>query len=167
MDPELCRKAQQGDTEAFAALYETVSSKLYSTAFYMLGRKEDAEDVVMETVTDAFAEIRSLREPGAFEGWIFRILMNKIKRKRKSYITETVELEEDITSSRDDVSDEGIALRKALETLSETDRSIIVLDVLGGYRSEEIGRMLGMNPNTVRSRKQRAFKKLRSMLKGD
>ena len=78
MDPELCRRAKEGDADAFASLYETVSSKLYSTAFYMLGRKEDAEDVVMETVTDAFSEIRSLREPAAFEGWIFRILMNKI-----------------------------------------------------------------------------------------
>ncbi len=167
MDPQLCYRAQQGDTEAFAALYETVSSKLYSTAFYMLGRKEDAEDIVMETVTDAFAEIRSLREPAAFEGWIFRILMNKIKRKRKSYITETVELQEDILSSGEAASDEGIALRKALQTLSQTDRSIIVLDVLGGYKSDEIGKMLGMNSNTVRSRKQRAFEKIRSMLKGD
>ena len=82
MDPELCRRAKEGDADAFASLYESVSSKLYSTAFYMLGRREDAEDVVMETVTDAFAEIRSLREPAAFEGWIFRILMNKIKRRR-------------------------------------------------------------------------------------
>ena len=132
----------------------------------MLGRKEDAEDVVMETVTDAFAEIRSLREPGAFEGWIFRILMNKIKRRRKSYISETVELEPDAVSSGREDRDEAVALRQALAGLPKEDRSIIVLDILGGYRSDEIGKMLGMNPNTVRSRKLRALEKLRSVLGG-
>ncbi len=167
MDPELCIKAKQGDADAFARLYESVSSKLYSTAFYMLGRREDAEDVVMETVTDAFAEISSLRDPNAFEGWIFRILMNKLRRKRKSYIGESVELNEDITSSGGGPSDEGIAVRNALNRLPEKDREIIMLDVLGGYRSDEIAAMLGMNPNTVRSRKLRAFERIRAMLKED
>ncbi|MBP0968947.1 MAG: sigma-70 family RNA polymerase sigma factor [Oscillospiraceae bacterium] len=167
MDPELCLRAKQGDADAFASLYESVSSRLYSTAFYMLGRREDAEDVVMETVTDAFAEISSLRDPGAFEGWIFRILMNKIKRRRKSYIGESVELNEDISFSEGGDRDEQIALRNALGSLPETDRSILVLDILGGYRSDEIGDMLGMNPNTVRSRKLRALEKLRNMLGGE
>lgn len=167
MDPELCIKAKNGDADAFARLYESVSSKLYSTAFYMLGRREDAEDVVMETVTDAFAEISSLRDPGAFEGWIFRILMNKLRRKRKSYIGESVELNEDFTSSAGGPTDEGIALRSALDKLSDRDREIIMLDVLGGYRSDEIAQMLGMNANTVRSRKLRAFERIRAMLKED
>ncbi|MBR5064949.1 MAG: sigma-70 family RNA polymerase sigma factor [Oscillospiraceae bacterium] len=133
----------------------------------MLGRREDAEDVVMETVTDAFAEISSLRDPGAFEGWIFRILMNKLRRKRKSYIGESVELNEDITASAQMTSDEGIALRSALDKLPDRDREIIMLDVLGGYRSDEIAQMLGMNANTVRSRKLRAFERIRTMLKED
>ena len=167
MDPQLVIRAKNGDADAFARLYESVSSKLYSTAFYMLGRREDAEDVVMETVTDAFSEISSLRDPNAFEGWIFRILMNKLKRRRKSYIGEAVELNEAISPSLDPSSDEGIALRSALDRLPGQDREIIVLDVLGGYRSDEIGKMLGMNPNTVRSRKLRAFERLRTMLKED
>ena len=164
MDPELCRRAKEGDADAFASLYETVSSKLYSTAFYMLGRKEDAEDIVMETVTDAFSEIRSLREPAAFEGCIFRILMNKIKRRRKSYIGEDLELQPDLILSDKGDRDEAVALRQALAELPQQDRSILVLDILGGYRSDEIAGMLGMNPNTVRSRKVRALEKLRKML---
>ncbi len=52
---ELYEKARAGDTEAFAELYSIYSDRLYSTAFYLLGRKEDAEDVVMDTITDAFA----------------------------------------------------------------------------------------------------------------
>ena len=46
----------------------------------------------------------------------------------------------------------------------EEDRAILILDVIDGYRSDEIGRMLNLNPNTVRSRKQRAMVKLRRLL---
>ena len=58
-------------------------------------------------------------------------------------------------------------MRNALNRLPEKDREIIMLDVLGGYRSDENAAMLGMNPNTVRSRKLRAFERIRAMLKED
>jgi RNA polymerase sigma-70 factor (ECF subfamily) len=164
VDSELCIKARNGDAQAFAKLYESVSGRLYSTAFYMLGRREDAEDIVMETVTDAFAQIRSLRDPDAFEGWIFRIMMNKIRRRRGSYIGEPVQLKEDISASPQSDPDERAALWKAMQSLSEEDRAIVVLDVLDGYRSDEIGKILKLNANTVRSRKQRAMMKLRRLL---
>ena len=83
---ELVKKAKHGDREAFAELYSSVSRKLYSTAFYLLGRKEDAEDLVMDTVTDAFRTISLLRDDSAFERWILRILINKAKKKRGNYI---------------------------------------------------------------------------------
>lgn len=164
VDSELCKKAKNGDARAFAMLYESVSGRLYSTAYYMLGRKEDAEDIVMDTVADAFAQIRSLRDPEAFEGWIFRIMMNKIRRKRGSYIGEPVRLNEDISASPQTDADEKAALWKAMQSLQEEDRAILILDVINGYRSDEIGRMLNLNPNTVRSRKQRAMVKLRRLL---
>ena len=78
-----------------------------------------------------------------------------------------MELNEDITSSTGGPTDEGIALRSALDKLPDRDREIIMLDVLGGYRSDEIAQMLGMNANTVRSRKLRAFERIRAMLKED
>ena len=46
----LAEKARGGDPEAFASLYEMVYKDLYRYALYMLGQKEDAEDVVSETV---------------------------------------------------------------------------------------------------------------------
>lgn len=164
MDSELCTKARNGDAHAFAKLYESVSGRLYSTAYYMLGRKEDAEDIVMDTVADAFAQIKSLRDPAAFEGWIFRIMMNKIRKKRGSYIGEPLQLNEEISASLQTDADEKAALWKAMQSLQEEDRAILILDVINGYRSDEIGRMLNLNPNTVRSRKQRAMLKLRRLL---
>ncbi len=162
---ELYEKARAGDSGAFAELYRLYADKLYSTAFYLLGRKEDAEDVVMDTVADAFASIRKLRDPNAFGGWIFRILMNKLKRKRGSYINEPGELNEDIAKAAEGgLTDEQIAVRQALAGLDDVSREIVTLSVISGYRSEEIARIMGMNANTVRSRKQRALMKLRDEL---
>ena len=90
--------------------------------------------------------------------------MNKIRRKRGSYIGEPVRLNEDISASPQTDADEKAALWKAMQSLQEEDRAILILDVISGYRSDEIGRMLNLNPNTVRSRKQRAMVKLRRLL---
>ena len=162
---ELCEKAKQGDAKAFADLYAQYAQKLYATAFYLLGRKEDAEDIVMDTVADAFAQIRSLRNADAFGGWIFRILMNKLKRKRKEYaLACEEELFDTLPAEAGEPSAEHAALRQAVAQLPQQDREIVLLGVLGGYESAEIAQILGMNANTVRSRRMRTLAKLREML---
>ena len=55
-------------------------------------------------------------------------------------------------------------VREAFQKLEEEERLIVTCSVLGGYASEEIGKMLNMNPATVRSKKSRAMEKLRQML---
>ena len=59
------KKAKRGDVTAFARLYEQVYADLYRFALYTLKNKTDAEDVVSETVTDAFASIGKLKKAEA------------------------------------------------------------------------------------------------------
>ena len=82
---DLVRQAKAGDVSAFAKLYEQVYEDMYRYAFYMLQHTQDAQDAVSDTVADAFASIRKLRGEEAFRGWIFAILSNKCRRKRKEY----------------------------------------------------------------------------------
>lgn len=163
-DIELIKKAKEGDREAFAQLYTVVSRKLYSTAFYLLGRKEDAEDVVMDTVTDAFRSIKLLRDDSAFEKWIMRILINKAKKRRGFYIDEPVELEENIALISNTDSEDKIILWKAMGKISETERKILILGIVDGYKSEEIAQIMQMNTNTIRSKRKRALEKIRTIL---
>ena len=58
---DLVRQAKAGDVSAFAKLYEQVYEDMYRYAFYMLQHIQDAQDVVSDTVADAFASIRKLR----------------------------------------------------------------------------------------------------------
>lgn len=160
---ELVRQAQQGDTHAFALLYESVYKDLYRFAVYTLHHTQDAEDAVSETVLDAFAQIHTLRDAAAFKAWIFRILTAKCSRRIRQYINAPAELDESLGSTDSDMF-EQTDIRRAFASLEDEDRLIISMNIFAGYSSQETGELLNMNPNTVRSRQSRALKKLGTML---
>ena len=160
---ELIRQAQTGDAHAFALLYESVYKDLYRFAVYTLRHAQDAEDAVSETVADAFAQIGSLREAGAFRSWIFRILSAKCSRRIRQYIQAPGELDEEISAPETDLNEQA-DVRRAFGSLAKEDRLILSMSVFAGYSSQEIGDQLQMNPNTVRSRQSRALKKLAEQL---
>lgn len=164
---QLVKQAKQGSAEAFAELYREIYQNLYRFALYMLGNPADAEDAVSDTVADAWVTIGKLRSEEAFEGWVFRILSNKCRRKRKEYVNKPVEWKEEIgdISGADDMV-ENYHLRRVFGELDEEDRMIIGMHVFGGYTSREISEITGMNANTVRSRESRALKKMAGKLKG-
>ena len=91
---QLVRAAKQGDTQAFAELYRDIYQNLYRFALYMLGNPADADDVVSDAVMDAWMTIGKLRSEEAFDGWVFRILSNKCKRKRNEYLNKPLEWKE-------------------------------------------------------------------------
>lgn len=158
---QLVKKAKQGDTEAFAALYEKVYKDLYRFALYTLKNPHDAQDIVSDTVTDAFASIRSLRMEEAFRGWIFKILSNKCKRKLKEYTNRTEELTEAVMEQAGHVGmDEHAAIRNLFFALEDEERLLLAMHLFCGYTSKEIAKLLHMNENTVRSKQSRAIQKM-------
>lgn len=164
---QLVKEAKQGDAQAFAELYRNIYQNLYRFALYMLGNPADAEDVVSDAVMDAWVTIGKLRSEEAFDGWVFRILSNKCRRKRKEYLNKPLEWKEEIgeVSGADDLV-ENFHLRRIFGELDDDDRMIIGMHVFGGYTSREISEITGMNANTVRSRESRALKKMAEKLEG-
>ena len=141
--------------EVFAAYYEKVYRELYYFALHTLKNPQDAEDAVSETVTDAFAAVEKLRDN-------FQKLSNKSNRKLKENTQKTVELPDDLPAG--DATEESLQVREALDRLEETERQIICLNVVGGFKSYEIGEMMQMNHNTVRSRISRGLNKMKEFL---
>ncbi len=160
---ELARQARNGDAHAFAQLYALIYKDMYRFALYTLGYSQDAEDAVSETVVDAFARIHSLREPEAFPAWMFRILTAKCKRRMRQYMNRTEEIPESLSIREPDAA-ERLDVRRAFEALPQEDRLILSMNLFAGYSSQEIGELLGMNPNTVRSRQSRALKKIEAQI---
>ena len=164
----LVRQAKAGDAEAFGALYESLARDLYRFALYSLGSEPLAQDAVQEAVLAAFRSIRALRSDDAFRPWLFRILRNACRKSlRQSYGARgTQSLEERFADAATEDPPLGRALevRQAIANLPDGAREIVIMHVLEGYDSREIGRMLGCPPGTVRSRLSRAMEKLRKEL---
>lgn len=148
--------------EVFARYYERVYPDLYRFALYTLGNPHDAEDVTGEAVMDAYASVEKLRDPAAFKNWLFAILSNKCKRKLKEYVQKPVELPEHLSTTS--TMEEDFQVRQAFRCLSQEERLLISLKIFGGYKSREIGALMEMNENTVRSKISRGLQKMREML---
>ena len=164
---ELARSASRGDAHAFAQLYGECAGEMYRFALYMLGHVQDAEDAVQEACLSAYGSISSLRDPGSFKSWIFRILSNICKTKLSQ--RKRVVLFADYATSgfdRPDPADEylSVDVMDALDRLTEEDRRIVLLHAVAGYTSREIAEMTDLPAGTVRSRLSRANAKLRELL---
>ena len=154
------RRAKQGSSEAFARLYSTVYKDMYHIALYSLRSSHDASDVVSDTVLDAFCSIKKLRNPEKFRSWIMTILAAKIKRKQRSYFEPADELNEN-TDLTESFNYESVELREAVDNLDTESRLLLSMSVLEGYSSDEISKVCGIKPSTVRSRLSRIKQKLK------
>lgn len=157
------------DEHEFIRLYENVYRELYYFALYMMKNPQDAEDAVSEAVTAAYENIRKLRSKEAFRNWIFKILSNTCKkrlllrsRREKNETAREIREEE---AAAEHVFEEAQDVRNAWKTLTDEERHIVALSVFGGYNSTEIGQMLSMSPNTIRSKRSRTLEKMGKLLK--
>lgn len=149
--------------ERFMVLYESVYKDLYRLAYYYLGNPQDAEDVVSETVLRAYEKLSSLKQEDAFRAWIFKILVNQCNSYLRKHIgKKTSELVEE-PSIHPELGD-AVIVRDMLSILSEEERQIVALAVFGGYKGEEIAKMMQRRHSTIRSKYRRALKKLEQKL---
>ena len=149
--------------ERFLVLYESVYKDLYRLAYFYLGNPQDAEDVVGETVLRAYEKFSTLRNEAAFRNWIFKILVNQCNDFLRKHISgKSTELITEPTY-HPELGDAVIA-KDMLSVLSEKERKIVVLAVFGGYKGEEIAKIMHMRHSTLRSQYRRALKKLENKL---
>ncbi len=163
------QRARAGDSDAFAELYSLVYKDLYYIAISNLKNKDDASDVVSETVLDAYTGIKKLKDESAFKAWIIRILTIKIKRKQTEYIrnrehtTEmTDEIQETVYVEEDKYR--GFEIIEQFDILNENEKLVFSLSVISGYSSDEISNITGFNSSTVRSHLHRGREKLKKQL---
>jgi len=153
-DP-LLRGLAAGDERAFAALYDQYGTRLYKTAFGILGRREDAEDAVQEAAIKGFQAFARYDPSRPFKGWWFTILRNccrDLMRRRQSRPA-TVSIEHaSLPPQMSPSADEYHDLRLTMDQLSQAHREILELRYFGGCSYREIASVLGLPEGTVMSR---------------
>ena len=158
---KLVRSAMSGDKDAFGTLYEIYSVDMYRFALSMCKNSFDAQDAVQETVLSVYKSIGGIRNPEKFKSYLFSALSNTCKKKlamqiQQSEFVDTGYIDEEIEFS--------IPVREALAKLDDDSRQILMLSVVGGFKSREIGEMLEIPANTVRTKQKRALNKMREEL---
>ncbi len=170
---QLVARAKGGSAEAFGELYELYYKEMYCYACYVTGCETLAQDAVSDAVMSAFEQIKSLKNEKAFKSWIFKILCAACKRyytdnQKKNTLVYLDDEESGFTEpTGTDNPELSVEMKSALSTLSEEEREIVVLSVLGNYKSHELAEILGLPPSTVRSKLKRSLAKLRTALGGE
>ncbi len=165
----LVKQAVLGDDMAFSEIYGCIYKDMYRYAYYMLGNEHEAEDVVSDTVMDVYVGLQKLKDISRFKSWVFKILSNKCKKKRKQYITKNISIDDenanvDLKAVQIDL-EQRYDLENALNTLKFDEKAVIILSSFEGYKSDEIGEILKMKPVTARSKLKRALEKLEKKLR--
>lgn len=166
---KLVREAQTGSSKAFASVYSFYATDLYRFALWYTGNSADAEDCVQEAVLLSFRSIAKLQKPSSFKSWMFKILSNVCKSKLNDPADKLCSVPVHAipeTNSSAVTADTGLSaeLNEALSMLEPDEKQIVLLSVIGRYKSGEIAKMLDMTAGSVRSKLSRSLKKLREIL---
>ena len=163
----LVERAQRGDHDAFAALARASIARLDTAARLIVRDHELARDAVQDTLVRCWRDLPTLRDPGAFDGWLHRLLVNAcldLVRRRRRRVME-VELSPLHAPAIGDFSGQVIdrdLLDRALAGLAPEWRAIVVLHHLLEVPLPEVAAILGIPLGTAKSRLHRALGVLRT-----
>lgn len=163
---ELIKEAKKGNKDAFTSLIMEIENDLYKIARTRLSNEADIDDVIQETMIEAYRSIRRLREPKKFKKWVITILINKCnkiyKRKYKEDVSiDKYDLDKYIVSNSYKNIEDDLNFYSLLKQLKYEERIVIILYYMEQYSIKDIKEILKMNENTVRTHLFRARKKIK------
>ena len=163
-DFKLYFRFKEGDQGAFEELYEKYAPPLYRYLFRLLLNEDDSKDVLQETFLRLFRS--SLEVKGKLSSWLFKVATNLAYRRLVS-VKATVSLDDcdESVLSQLPYQVERSTIEKALRSLPEQQRAVVMLKFFEGFRYKEIAEILECPVGTVKSRMYHAIMKLREFLK--
>ena len=174
-DVQLIHKVLSGDDEAFTTLVRKYQKSVHALAWRKVGDFHFAEDITQDVFLQVYKKLSTLKNPNQFAGWLY-VIANRLcknwNNKNKSAVKSLEEvsvLEMQSMSYDRYISDKNEKagserrlkiVKKLLEKLPESERTVMTLYYLGEMTAKEIGNFLGVSVNTITSRLNRARKRL-------
>jgi len=171
------KRAQKGSQAALEELIFAYEKKVYNISFRYMGNEADAFDMAQETLIKIYQRIGKFKGQSSFSSWVYRITVNTCLdglRKRKKNVISFESAAENGMAFVDEraATPEARALsiekaediQKAIDTLNDDHKSVIILRDVNGLSYEEISQALSISVGTVKSRINRGRQKLRQLL---
>ncbi|MGH8310064.1 MAG: sigma-70 family RNA polymerase sigma factor, partial [Steroidobacteraceae bacterium] len=163
---EARRRVRESAADPVIALFESLRPDLLRFAHWLARDRSVAEDVVQETLLRAWRSRTALRDRAAIRMWLLTIVRREHARLYERKRLELTNLHDAIEREDCDLAAEGdgeiVALRLAIWKLPQPYREPLVMQVLGGFSVEEIGREMNLTTSAVLTRLFRARNKLRA-----
>jgi RNA polymerase sigma-70 factor, ECF subfamily len=174
----LVQRAQEGDEEAFAALFQSHKRRVFSVCLLMAKDVAEAEDITQEAFLQVFCKLRTFRGESAFSTWLHRVAVNtalmKLRRRKSPPMLSLDEpvspdspsLRRDYGKSDPNLSGaiDRISLHRAIRELPAGCRKIFGLHAVHGYQHHEIAQLLNCSVGNSKSQLHKAKLKMRELL---
>jgi len=173
LSPEaaLIESARGGDARAFERLYRMHSGRVMGVCLRMCRRHDVAEDCVQQTFVRAWRNLKAFEGRSAFGTWLHRIAVNEVLTYARNHGTRTeagdpIEESEEGSSNLSGEFDAGevVDVERALASLPEGARHVMVLQAVYGYSHEEVSEMLGIAVGTCKAQLHRGRKLMRERM---
>jgi RNA polymerase sigma-70 factor (ECF subfamily) len=178
MNVEECfKELQNGNIQALKILYEDLRTPIYSIILSIVADKSIAEDLLQETFLRVYSKAYQYKPNTNAKAWVITIARNLAYdsvRNNKILKEDINDLNEQelipfhpVVSVREDIVIDKLELTKALLKLEKTEREIVVMHVIAGFKHFEIAETLGVPSSTVRWKYRIAIKKLTELVGGN
>jgi RNA polymerase sigma-70 factor (ECF subfamily) len=178
-DEHIVERALTGDPEAFGEIVRRWERRIFALTYGMLGREEDARDATQETFLAAFRNLRGFRGEAKVSSWLHRIAVNQcITRQRRAKVRNEAALDDEQEKDAANFSaplkysparavessQTTEAVRRAVNSLPEELRQVVVMKEFEELTFREIAETLDLPLSTVKSRLYTALQQLQMRL---
>ncbi len=180
-DEELIFSFQQGNVEAYNEIVNRYKDRLTNFVYRYVGNYDDSDDIVQDTFVKVYVSKHLYKEIAKFSTWIYTIAINLAKTraiKKQKYKVFSLSEAYDDEDKDFDIPDESFTpdtnanaviqnkyIQKALDSIKEEYRKLVILRDVEDFSYEEICEMTGLPMGTVKSRINRGREKLQELLK--
>jgi RNA polymerase sigma-70 factor (ECF subfamily) len=179
VEADIIRRAQEGDPEAFGALFQKHKTRVYALCLRMTRNTAEAEDLTQEAFLHVFRKLSAFRADSALSTWLYRVTVNTVLMHFRKKSLATVSVEKPATNEVNgtptprefpstDVRLAGcvdrVALNRALAELPNGYRKIFLLHEVAGYEHREIAQFLGCSVGNSKSQLHKARQRIRELL---
>ncbi|MDQ7094665.1 RNA polymerase sigma factor [Desulfosporosinus sp. PR] len=149
---------------SFSEIYNLYKKKALGTAYLISNQKGIAEDIVQESFIECFRKIQTIKNPEAFEAWFYKILVRtgwRMVKKQNFFLLMDEQKIEGLSTTIDfnselDNFETNLMVHEALTQLSLPLKTVVILYYFNDMTIEEISKVLGCFPGTVKSRLHKA-----------
>jgi len=167
----LVARARCGEAGAFEQIYRKFERPVFTLALRLTGEREEAQDVLQDTMLKLFDRIGEFRGESPFWGWLRQIAVNEalMRLRRRGRLPQTEEALEAELECHDvmlpPAAADAALLTRALGRMADATRSVLWLYHAEGYTHDEIAGLMGRTPSFSKSQLARGTRKLRELLK--